>query len=233
MSRLRLFIAIVASSLVVGFLSLLPASASNDPGYAFFFTNSNGRPVGSDRCRAHPVIINPSQGTPRMISAIKAALPEISRQTGYHFFFAGITNLPWNGPAAPGEQFTTAPIRIGFSAAAKTPQLAGATAGWTSVSQVTRNGKVELGRVRMVLDSADFKKLTRRGARMKGPKGRGSVSYATWFRQSLLPHEFGHVLGLSHTSNRNQLMSPRVTAFGFQPGDLAGIARLRSQSCSG
>jgi hypothetical protein len=231
MTQLKLIISLVLTVLIAGLLNPTPAASASDPGYSFFFTRSNGQPIGYDKCRPHPVLINPRGGTPEMVAAIKQALPRISRQTGYQFYFAGLTNLRWNGPTTVGEGFTTAPIRIGFSTGARTPQLAGRTAGWTSISQINRGGHVEIGRIRMVLDAGDYKSKTRRGARMKGPKGTGSVPYAKWFRQSLVPHEFGHVVGLNHTSRPNQLMSARVTASGFQAGDLRGIARLSYKSC--
>ena len=231
MTQLKMIITVALTALVAGFLSPVSAAPASDPGYTFFFTKSNGQPVGYDGCRPHPVLINPRGGTPAMVAAIKQALPMISRQTGYQFYFAGLTNLRWNGPMAAGERLSTAPVRIGFSTASKTPQLAGRTAGWTSISRVNRGSSVEIGRIRMVLDGGDYKSTTRRGARMKGPKGSGSVSYAKWFRQSLVPHEFGHVVGLNHTKNPQQLMSARVTASGFQAGDLRGIAMLKNQPC--
>ncbi len=231
MKRPILAILATIAALMTSLIPPIPSSAASDPGYTFFFLRANGEPLGYHNCHPHAVLINPANGTPAMVRAIRRALPQISQQTGHQFYFAGLTNLAWDGPMAPGEQFATAPIRIGFSTAKRTRQLAGRTAGWTSVSQLSRAGRMELGRIRMVLDSGDYRAMTKRRVRMRGPAGKGSVPYAKWFQQSLVPHEFGHVLGLSHTSNTRQLMSPRVTATGFQPGDLAGIARLNRGSC--
>ncbi len=54
-------------------------------------------------------------------------------------------------------------------------------------------------------------------------------------RGNLLLHELGHVVGLQHTSDRNQLMYPVLLGrarSGYRPGDLAGLRALgRSSGC--
>ncbi|MEZ5113824.1 MAG: matrixin family metalloprotease [Nocardioidaceae bacterium] len=229
MHKVRLAAGMFVTALIVSLLATPPAHAG-DPGYTFYFTARNGQPIGPDPCAAHPVWINPRNGTPAMVASVKKALPRISQQTGYTFFFAGLTNQAWDAPRTTSGRSPSTAVQVGFSSATRTPQLRGKTAGWTRVSLVNNTGRTSIANVQMVLDAGDFKSLTRRGARMRAGKGR-SVAYRTWFTRSLVPHEFGHALGLSHTSNRGQLMSPRVTARGFQAGDLVGIAKLARQTC--
>ncbi len=64
------------------------------------------------------------------------------------------------------------------------------------------------------------------GVMLRQPNGSLSV-------QAVILHEVGHVLGLAHVNDPNQLMYPRgshVTDYG--PGDLAGLARLGASTCA-
>lgn len=64
------------------------------------------------------------------------------------------------------------------------------------------------------------------GAMLRQPNGPLSV-------QAVIMHEVGHVLGLAHVDDPNQLIYPlgsHVTDYG--PGDLAGLARLGAGTCA-
>ncbi len=48
----------------------------------------------------------------------------------------------------------------------------------------------------------------------------------------ILSHELGHVLGLDHVEDTDELMNPIfVGQDGFGPGDRSGLARLRVNPC--
>jgi Matrixin. len=66
------------------------------------------------------------------------------------------------------------------------------------------------------------------------------ISVETWrestprLRETLLLHEFAHLVGLDHVDDPNQNMYPYLPEEGIVlgPGDLAGLAALRESPCS-
>jgi len=49
----------------------------------------------------------------------------------------------------------------------------------------------------------------------------------------VLRHELGHVVGLDHVGDRDQMMHPSSSdVLTFQEGDLAGLAQLGEGACA-
>ena len=49
--------------------------------------------------------------------------------------------------------------------------------------------------------------------------------------RAVVMHELGHVLGLDHVKDRNELMYPSVTRMSYGPGDIEGLAKLGAVRC--
>ena len=71
----------------------------------------------------------------------------------------------------------------------------------------------------VVIDGADMAEL------MDGPNGPDAV-------RAVILHELGHLVGLDHVDDRDELMYPEhIAQRTFGPGDRAGLAELGSGEC--
>ncbi len=115
-----------------------------------------------------------------------------------------------------------APVLIAWRTPEQKPALADSVAGlggsaWASTSaegtKVYVSGSI-------TLDGPEFSALmdSRRG---------------TAIARSILLHELGHVVGLQHVEDANQLMYPTTTGevLDFAGGDLTGLAELGAGEC--
>ncbi|GAA1497352.1 matrixin family metalloprotease [Paeniglutamicibacter kerguelensis] len=180
--------------------------------------------VAYDPCRPIHYVIRPDGAPPDAERLVHEAVEAVSEASGLRFIYDGTTN------EAPSEQRTKyqpdrygkrwVPVLVTWSSQAEIPALAGDVAGLGGSSYNSARGTPLVfvaGQVN--LDGPDV------AAMMRQPQGADHV-------RAVVMHEFGHVLGLDHVGDPNQLMyegpSYRTS---LAAGDLAGLAVLGTGAC--
>lgn len=187
-------------------------AGSGGPGYSFARLQPDGVSPVTWPCEGTiPVEVNPD-GAPREYeSLIENAIARINDASGFRFEVVGETSERDFLGRGVG------PVLLGFADAAEVEMLADDAAGLggSTYARETSGGPVTAvgGVVALDTDVVTDDSL-----------GNAEV---------ILLHELAHVLGLGHTDAPGELM--RATGSGqtgFGPGDLAGLAHLRTAACS-
>ncbi|UDY24157.1 DUF2510 domain-containing protein [Nocardioides sp. Kera G14] len=199
--------------------AVVPSEASTS--YAFMTTDSSGDPVRYDPCRPIHYAINPDGAPSDYASFIQSAVAAAQTASGLEFVYDGVSSDLW---ASRQNGTDERPVLIGFSDAKDVPALAeeefgkhvAGVGGSLSVSVEGRLAHYVTGAV--ALDRSSFARLS----------SRGMVDE----ERAIVMHELGHVLGLAHVADPNQLMfADNVGKTTYGDGDLAGLAIAGDGSC--
>jgi hypothetical protein len=204
----------------------MPPTPAASSAYRFSAMQDDGTtPVTYDPCRPVHYMIRPDGGPAEGDRLIAAAVAQVSAATGLRFVSDGGTT---ESPAGERASFQPdrygdrwAPVLIVWETASEQPDFGVDVAGLGGSTRMVwgdHPAKYVTGMVQ--LDAAKL------GAALKQPDGRQRV-------QNVILHELGHLVGLAHVNDPQQLMYPRGgTAVGFGRGDLAGLARLGGGACA-
>ena len=190
-----------------------------DGEYAFASTQpGSDEPVSWNPCRPIEYVVNPEGAPNDWEELVEESVAEISGASGFRFDDLGTTDdrdfqRHLDGLGRPS------PVLIGWADDEEVPRLGGDVAGLggsTYLEQAQRRTYIT-GSV--VLDRELYDDLAAE------PGGRDVM-------RAVLTHELGHVLGLGHVDDENELMySDNVGQTELGPGDLEGLARLGSVDC--
>lgn len=195
---------------LLGLVALVAVLASTTRGDGDASSYTFLRTVG-DRPVAYPCApirytINTALAPDDFLQVVHGAIGVMSAASGYRFQYVG--------PSGERDflRHGAGPVLIGFANSGEVPGLAGDVAG--------------------------------RGGSVPGPDG---VHYATGVimldaefyrrrnslevRRAVVLHELGHVLGLGHVADADELMAPKMSHPELAAGDLAGLRRLHEASC--
>lgn len=203
----------------------------------FVLRQADGSPVAYDPCRRIGFVIRPG-GPPEGDQLIREAIAAVSAATGLQFVDEGPTD---EGPSDSrrayqperyGERW--APVLFTWSDETESPRLAPTDVGGATSDPAGYAGSMAVGiepagggDARLVfvtgsvtLDRDDLDRM------LRGFDGRNLV-------RGVIAHEIGHLVGLDHVDDPNQLMYPTIQrgVTAFQPGDLEGLAALGSGAC--
>jgi len=180
-------------------------------------------PVTYDPCRPLSYVVNARTAPLGGDILLTDAVETVAQATGLQFQFEGFTDEPATEDrldfqrARYGDRW--APILIAWSDPGEMPELQGDVTGRGGSVRISARlgGPVAYVTGGVFLDGPQLGDLLAGGGAVQA---RGTVL-----------HELGHLVGLDHIDDPAQLMHPTGQLGEFQPGDLAGLARLGSGSC--
>jgi hypothetical protein len=194
-------------------------------GYRFIGTQRDGQtPVAYDPCRPLRYVVNARTAPPGVDALLQEAIQEVSAITGLRFEFEGTTD---ERPVAGREPFQRerygnrwAPVLIAWSDPTELPQLSGDIAGIGGSAAITpsqRSSSVYVSGI-VALDGFKFRQMLER------PGGAAAA-------RGVILHELGHLVGLAHVDDPEQLMNAFGTRSELNVGDIAGLSRLGFGEC--
>lgn len=206
---LLLTIGLFGGSLVYLFRYQLGLSQGS---YAFMsLQHGTTAPVTYQSCVPITYVVDDTQQVQGGDRLIEQAVAEISRLTGLQFVSLGTIAEPVEGSGVM--------VRIAWTDDRQVPQLVGDTVGIGGSSSIRLpSGRRYYDSGEISLDSPDL-------AMTLVERGPNAV-------RAVIMHELGHVVGLDHVRDRNELMNEKnlgKTEFG--PGDLEGLELLGSGGC--
>lgn len=203
-----------------------PIDAPRGGGAHRFMTTqpASSAPVAYDPCRPIRVVLN-ERSMPRAADGlVEEALDEMSEIVGLKFIVEGPTDEAASESREPfqpdryGDRW--APVLVAWSDETGFQPLAGNVAGvgGSQAIAVSREQAVYVTGI-VALDSDAFEQIL--------PRDDG------WAQgRAIVLHELGHLLGLGHVEDPEQLMSATNTGqTGFADGDLIGLALLGRGAC--
>ncbi|MGA8847016.1 MAG: matrixin family metalloprotease [Nocardioides sp.] len=198
---------------------LRPAvTADADGAYAFLATHPDGRPVGFNPCQEIEYVVNPSGAPGDWEQLVETAIGELSDATGLGFSSGGTTD-----DRAFSERIDRfndpLPVIIAWADDQEVDALADDVAGVGGPTQVRLGPQRSYVSGSVVMDTDITDRLDRQIGGSNAQLG-------------LLLHELGHLVGLDHVDDPEELMFPSSTNMtSFGAGDLQGLALLGAIPC--
>jgi len=198
---------------------LRPAVEADANGaYAFLETRSNGSPLGFSPCREIGYVVNPAGAPDNWAELVSIAVREVSDATGLQFEDEGVTD-DRNFSERIDSSGNAEPVIIAWADDSEVDALADDVAGVGGPTLIQRGNLRSFASGSVILDTDITDRLDRQ-------IGGGNAQLG------LLLHELGHLVGLDHVDDPNELMYPTATSMtAFGPGDLQGLSLLGAIPC--
>jgi hypothetical protein len=192
------------------------AAASGSYAFEHIQPGTADMPVTYNRCAPLHYVVNLDGAPPNDPRArfVFAAVKRASAASGLRFVYDG----PTSETAADWDEHG-GPVLIVFAHEADFGDLAGKVDGFGGSSRTLEGRPLHYLTGRVVLEREAFAEM---GARPHGED----------HQRAVVLHELGHVLGLAHVGDRNEVMyvhGVRISDYG--PGDLTGLKILGSGPC--
>lgn len=183
-------------------------------------------PVRWDPCRPIRYVVRPDGAPPGGADLLADAFRTVSAATGLSFVPDGTTDEP---PSTEREAYQPdrygnrwAPVLVAWQRAAENPALAADVAGQAGPTALRLGDRPEVYVTGVVeLDADQLRALL-------------ATSQGRPVAREIVLHELGHLVGLGHVEDRDQVMYREASTTGrdFGPGDLTGLAELGRGPCA-
>lgn len=184
--------------------------------YSILGTDAAGDPITYDPCRSVHYVINPSGAPADYLDFIDPAIDKAQSASGLKFVYDGLSRDTWSEHTHATKD---EPVLLSFPSSLDSKADADAVGlGGSAFLKSTHPGHSHYATGQIALLRSWFRKQ--------------SARHKTAAEQSVVMHELGHVIGLGHVRDRQQVMYPKShgqTEYGN--GDLAGLAKLGSGPC--
>jgi hypothetical protein len=200
------------------FRQFLDHLSGNDKGsYAFIVKTNAGDPVGWNHCKAIRYVVNPAGAPDDWQDIVTGSVTEVTDASGFKFQYDG-TSADRSFTDRSFDPEDPPPVLIAWADAAEVPDLAGSTAGIGGATPERVRNRIQFVTGLVVLDTEAFDRMDQRGDERS--------------EELILAHELGHVLGLDHVDDVDELMNAQyVGQRGFGPGDRKGLELLHELPC--
>lgn len=198
------------------------AAAVTDPGYVLY-TNSNGSIGRWNPCHTIHYRVNDATGGPGALADVFSAVSQLESASGLEMVYDGpSTEIPQSNYAATTDPNNPAPLLIAWVSPGQSNALTGGgELGYSGTTVYSWTGPDGVFHPTQIVSGYTVFTNT---ANLAG--GFGPASYAT--RGRLLLHELGHIAGLMHTTDPNEVMYPVVDGRSgtYAAGDRAGLTKV-------
>lgn len=188
--------------------------------YAFAATQAgSAAPVTWNPCRDIEYVVNPAGAPDAWRGLVDGAIREVEDASDFEFADDGTTD-DRDFDDRTDVSGRALPVLIGWADEEEVPRLEGDVAGLGGSSYVQRGGRRTYVTGSVTLDSELFAELDdeRNGEELM---------------RAIVVHELGHVLGLDHVDDADELMyADNVGQTELGPGDREGLARLGDGGCA-
>ena len=211
-----------------------PASAqagANPNSYAFALTNSDNTPIRWNPCASIHYVTNLAEAPSTAAGDVTQALRMLSDATGLSFIFDGTTTeVPSSERATNQSRYGSghAPLLIAWTRQSETDIYNGEGPNTVGTASTTWIGAMP-GAANQEAAYVTGQIAIEPGATSSFPAGFGSGRTIGL----VLLHELGHVAGLAHVGDSNQVMYPQLMSLPsaqYAAGDRTGLARLGSSA---
>lgn len=191
-------------------LNAAPARMSGAGSFAFGMTQpGNSAPVGYDPCEEIQIAINPSGAPDGYAVLVDTAVERTAEATGLSIRVVGETEDRDFTHRGSGD-----PVVVAWASQDEVPELADDVAGIGGSTALQRLGHTRYVSGIVVIDQ-DIPFWNRGAAQA----------------QVIMDHEFAHLVGLGHVTDKGELMHTTPSRASYGPGDLAGLAELGNIPC--
>ncbi|HET6809441.1 MAG TPA: hypothetical protein VFH50_00355 [Acidimicrobiales bacterium] len=210
-----------AGPTVVGNEGWTPTAA--DPGYTLLYPDgSGGTRARWNPCAAIRWAVNLSDAPANALSDAQQAVAQVSAATGIPFTYAGTTDTAPN-PSGPGGQL---------------PAGIDAVIAWLPPSDFAVNAtEAGFGGNWWAPATGPTERIYQGYAIVNGDLASGFLhpGFGPGYSEGhLLLHELGHMMGLGHTADPSEVMTPQqgpLSSAAYGPGDLQGLRVLGAGPC--
>ena len=187
--------------------------------WVYSFEDRDGTPVLWSPCRAIHYVVNTDDAPPDFVLRVTEEVERVSEATGLVFRYDGTTTEKLSEdreafvPELYGDRW--APLLIGWADADVYPYLDDEIAGLAhyEVARDRSTRRLHLVSGQVILHI-----------------GKAPTTANRYLR--VLRHELGHIVGLGHIEDEDQLMHPGGPRRDFGDGDLAGLAAVGQGPCA-